>query len=111
MAIKRTAKKETEQQAPAITYDVEVTRAREFDNGIALDLTVNGVKIYGCWYRTYEDRKKPGDEKAFIGFPSRQGSDGKYYQHAWFPVSDELLADIEKQIEAKLAELKHRRND
>ena len=99
MAIKRNTntKKDPEQ-----TFSVEVTRAKELDNCIAFDMIANGVKIYGCFYRTYEDRDRPGDEKAFISFPSRKGSDGKWYQHAWFEVSPELLADIEKQIEAKL---------
>lgn len=99
----KTAKKEKE-DAPQIEYNVEVTRAKSFDNGISIDMVCNGVKIYGAWYRTYEDRKNPGDEKAFIGFPSRQGNDGKYYQHCWFPISEDLLQDIEKQIEVKLAE-------
>lgn len=100
MAIK--SKKVAEEKA--VKYDVEVRRAKEFDNGISIDIEVNGVKIYNVWYRTYEDRKNPGDEKAFLGFPSRKGNDGKYYQYCWFPVSDELLADIEKKIEEKLAE-------
>lgn len=103
MAIKR-EKKNTKADAQGVEYKVSIKRAREFDNGIALDLIVNGVNIYGCWYRTYEDREKPGEEKSFIAFPSRKGSDGKYYQHAWFPIDDELLAEIEKKIEAALDE-------
>lgn len=88
----------------ATNYEVTVLKAREFDNAIAVDMEVNGVKIYGSYYRTYEDREKPGDEKSFISFPARKGNDGKWYQYAWFPIGDELLADIEKQIEEKLDE-------
>lgn len=105
MAIKKNSSSAAKaEKAESIKYDVEVTRAKEFDNGISIDMMCNGVKIYGAWYRTYEDRKNPGDEKAFIGFPSRQGNDGKYYQHCWFPISDELLKEIEKQIEVKISE-------
>lgn len=102
MAIKTTsaAKKSTQKkEQPQHTYDAKVTKARQFDNGISFDMECNGIKIYGCWHRQYEDRKKPGEMTSFISFPSRQGSDGKYYQHCWFPVSDELLDKIEKQIE------------
>lgn len=100
MAIKGGAKKAAKE--PEFEYDVQVLKAKDFSKdgktAIAVDLQVNGVKIYGCWYWVYEDRKKPGDEKGFISFPSRQGSDGKYYQHAWFPISDDLLAKIEVEI-------------
>lgn len=99
MAIKKNTKKA---DAPKVEYNVSVKRAKEFDNGIALDLIVNGVNIYGCWYRTYEDRDKPGEERSFIAFPSRKGNDGKYYQYAWFPIDDVLLTDIEKKIETAL---------
>lgn len=105
MAIKKTAAKKSED---SFVYDVEVIRVKDFTKdgktAISLDLMVNGVKIYGCWYRVYEDRKKPGEEKGFISFPSRLGSDGKYYQHAWFPISEDLLEKLEKEIEKKLAE-------
>ena len=106
MAIKKTAKANVKDES--YVYDVNILRVKDFSRdgktAIALDLEVNGVKIYGCWYRVYEDRKKPGEEKGFISFPSRQGSDGKYYQHAWFPISEDLLEKLEKEIEKKLAE-------
>ena len=77
-------------------YEIEVTRAKEFKNAYAFDMKVNGVSIYGCWLR---ESKKGGN---FISFPSYKGSDGKYYSHAWFQITDEVQADIEKQIEAAL---------
>ena len=104
IAKKSTAAKTTKKDLSGIKYDVEITKAKEFDNAIAIDMIVNGVKLYGSYYRTYEDRKKPGEETAFISFASRKGNDGKYYQHYWFPIDDELLQEIEKQIEVKLAE-------
>lgn len=95
--------KKSEKKEAAVNYTVTVMRAKQLDNCIGIDLQVNGVKIYNCFYRTYEDRDNPGDEKAFIAFPSRKGSDGKWYQYAWFRVDEAVLQDIEKQIESLLA--------
>lgn len=79
--------------------NIKVTRAREFENAIAFDMEVNGVTIYGCWYRTYKD-KKSGEEKALISFPStKSAKDNKYYNHVYFYVTDEHIKTIEKQIE------------
>ena len=85
-------KKET-----ANNYDVKVTRAKEFDNGsVAFDMVVNGVTIYGCWYREGE---KDGKEYEIINFPSQKGKDDKYYNIAWFKIDDELKADIIAQLQ------------
>lgn len=87
-------KKKTED---TVNYDVEVKRAKQFESGdIAVDMVVNGISIYNC---TYKSGEKDGKEYAFISFPARKSSDGKYYNHVYFKISDELLADIEKQIE------------
>lgn len=92
-------KKKTENRE---TVDnIKVLRAREFDSAIAFDMCANGVTIYGCWYRTYKD-KQTGEEKALISFPSTKGKDDKYYNHAYFYVTDENLKDIEEQIESLL---------
>lgn len=85
----------------AVDYEVEVTRAHEFKSGdISFDIIVNGVNLYGLTYMN-EDPKR-NIKKAFISFPARQGSDGKYYNHAWFKISEELQAEIEEQIEAMI---------
>lgn len=90
--MKGSTKKET-----ANNYDVKVTRAKEFDNGsVAFDMVVNGVTIYGCWYREGE---KDGKEYEIINFPSQKGKDGKYYNIAWFKIEDELKADIIAQLQ------------
>ena len=92
MAIK---KKTTENSH---NYEVEVKRAKEFPSGdIAIDLEVNGVTIYGCVYKS--GTNKDGKEYSFVSFPSKKGSDDKYYNHAWFKIDDDLLKDIESQIE------------
>lgn len=98
MAIQRKAKAE----AQATQFEVEVTRAKELDNGtIMFDMVVNGVSVYGCSYKTLK-RKDNGEEFAKIGFPSRKGSDGKYYNQAYFKIDEDTLKHIEKAIEAAL---------
>lgn len=86
-------KKETKETT---TYNVEVTRAKEIKGSYAFDMTVNGVKIYGCWLK---ESKKGGN---FISFPSYKGSDDKYYSHVWFEIDDDTQKSIEDQIEKLL---------
>lgn len=99
MAINKKAKKE--EKAASQDHEIEVTRAKEFDDCISFDMTVNGVNIYGARYRTYTD-KKSKEEKNFVAFPQYKGSNGNYYSHCYFVVSDADLENIEKQIEAIL---------
>lgn len=90
-------KKATEETATR--YNVKIDRAHRFDDGnISIDMTVNGIKIRGAYYRTRKDNPDQG----FIAFPSRKAADGTYYKWCSFPVSDILLADIEDQISALL---------
>lgn len=90
MALK--GKKKEEEKT--YTYEVEVTRAKEIKGSYAFDMRVNGVMIYGCWL------KETKDGNNFVSFPSYKGTDGKYYSHAYFKVTDELQDVIEKGIEA-----------
>ena len=93
------AKKGAEENT--INYEVEVTRVKEFESGdIGCDMVVNGVSIYGCVYKS--GTRSDGSEYSFISFPARKGSDDKYYNHAFFKISDELLKKIEDQIESLL---------
>ena len=94
MAIKKSNKAAEEAKA---TYQIEVTRAKELDNCIMFDMIVNGVQIYGCSYRTLSRKDGSGDF-AKIGFPSRKGKDGKYYNECYFKVTDELVDVIENGI-------------
>lgn len=97
MAIKKSGKAAEEKLVKV--GDIKVDRAKEFEKRISFDATLYGtVKIYGLTYRTWTD--KDGVEKGIISFPSKKGKDEKYYNHAYFYVSDEVLADVEKQIEA-----------
>lgn len=80
-----------------VEYTVEVTRAKETKEGtVAFDMTVNGVKIYGCWYNEY--KTKEGKDGVMLSFPSYKAGD-KYYSHCWFPISKELKDNIIAQIE------------
>ena len=101
MAINKKAKAEAEKSAE---LQIEVTRAKDFsdDKGtcIAFDMIVNEVTIYGCYYR--EGTTKKGSEYSMVAFPSRKGSDGKYYKHAFVKLSDADIDNISKQIETLL---------
>ena len=102
MAIKKTseAKTATAKKAEIPADQIKVTRAHQFDNSISFDVQLYGtITIYGCTYRTYKP-EGADEEKGIVGFPSRKGKDDKWYNHEYFFVTDEMLASIEKQIEA-----------
>lgn len=95
MAIQKKAQKSEETK---VTYNFEVKRAKDLDKVIMFDWEVNGIMIYGMAYRT--GKTKEGKDYTLVSFPSRKGSDDKYYNHCWFKISEEMIAEIEKQIEA-----------
>lgn len=101
--INKTTADAKEKEAVKVAYHCEVTRVMQWKDGrISFDMRVNGVQISGMRYVEYTTKDgKPG---SMISFPSRKDEkSGKYYTHAWFPVSRETQADIEKQIETQLA--------
>ena len=91
MAIAKKAKAEAEKSA---NLNIEVSRVKDFS-----DEKVNGVTIYGCYYR---EGVKDGKDYSMVAFPSRKSSDGKYYKHAYVKLSDADIDNISKQIEALL---------
>lgn len=92
------AKKKAEE--PKTNFDVEVKKIKQLESGdIAFDMVANGITIYSCFYKEGE---KDGKEYAFVSFPSRKGTDGKYYSHVYFKIDDDLLKDIQSQIESLL---------
>lgn len=97
MAIELKGKKK---EAKTESHEIEVLRAKILENVIMFDMTVNGVTIYGCSYKTLH-RKDNDEAFAKIGFPSRKGKDDKYYNHVYVKFSDEDIEAIEKGIEAK----------
>lgn len=79
-------------------FECVVTRAREVKEGtVAFDMEVNGVKIYGCWYK--EGTNKDGKEYQIVNLPQEKGKDGEYYSIAWFPMSKEVRENIIDQLQ------------
>ena len=67
--------------------DIKVKRAATAGKGknkvIFADVIINGVTIYGC-------RIVDGRKGEFVAFPSQKSEkDGKYYNHAWFDLTEE----------------------
>ena len=90
-----------EQQA-AGNSDVEVLRAKELESGaVSFDMKVNGVTIYRCIAKSIKS-KKSGEDVDVIDLPQYKGSDGKYYNYAWFPISFELRDKIIEKINSLL---------
>lgn len=86
---------------PKFEYHVEVLKVTSRkEKKINFNARVNGVTIYGMQYIEYVN--KEGQPGSMIVPPSYKGNNGQYYNNAWFPISRELKADIEKQLEALL---------
>lgn len=101
MAIKKNSKK-AEEAKEVKQLEITVKRAKDFSDdektSIAVDLEVNGVTIYNCWYR--EGKKKDGSDYAMIAFPSRKDEKtDKYYNYAYVQFSKEDIENIATQIE------------
>ena len=74
-----------------ITCCVEHVRDRG-RGGITFALRITEpllVEIYNC--RIVQSRDEGGE---FVGMPSRRGTDGNYYRHAYLHLSDAQNADI-----------------
>lgn len=82
----------------SLQYDVKVTRAKEVKEGqVVFDMVVNGITIYGCWYR--EGTSKKGKEYQMISFPSQKSDNGNYYNHCWFKIDDDTQKNIVDQLQ------------
>lgn len=91
----REAAEKQQHNAPASVKVIKVTSVR--DKRIRFNILVDGaVYIYGMVYIEYE---KDGKQGSFISFPQYQGTDKNYYNVCWFPINEELQADLEKQIQ------------
>lgn len=107
MAIQK--KENTNEQKKEVRTDYEVkvlkvTPRQNREGCYRFNAEVNGITIYGMEYITYTT--KSGDQRSFVAFPQYQSSNGKYYNHVYFPVNDPLntkcFGDIERQIEELL---------
>lgn len=70
-----------------------IGRLHVWDNGgISFDLTINNaLTIYNCRLAANKDGE------AFVAWPARKGSDGKYYSHVYARLS---AADTDKICQA-----------
>ena len=83
----------------ATVTEAKVIRAYEFENGnVSFNMEVNGITIYNCMY--LEGKTKTGEDYEMIAFPQTKDKDGKYWNNVYFEISEELKADIIKQLEA-----------
>lgn len=86
------------------TFVATVKRVKDFTKdgniSVTFDMEVNGIMIYGLWYR--EGTSKEGKGYEMISFPSHKGNDDKYYNYAYFKISKELQEDIVNQIQNML---------
>lgn len=105
MAVSRNKKTEEKaEQAQALVIEVlrahDLTKDDQEGCNIAVDLKINGVTVYGCFYR--EGKDKNGKDYQMVSFPSHQGKDGKYYNYAYVKLTDEDVEKISKDIEKLL---------
>ena len=76
-------------------YSTKFNLTIELENGAE-------VTIYGC--RVVEGRK--GD---FIGWPSYEGKDGKYWNHVYVELAPKEVEDIIAEVRAQAGSGKRRR--
>lgn len=73
---------------------IDITGVKDYDKGCRFNLRINGVMIYGCWLRMSKDGN------IFISFPQQQGSNGKYYDIVYCPLSPDdqglIIAEVER---------------
>lgn len=100
------SKKKTEEK---VNYDVKVINARQTknENIVMVDLNVNGVKIYSCILKEITvtkdtEKYKKGDKCTVLNLPQEKGSDGKWYERVWFPISNKMIDSVVEQVEELL---------
>lgn len=74
----------------------EILKATQYSWGVGFNMVLNGVTIYNC---TVAETK---EGKFFISFPSRKGTDGKWYSYVYFRFSEEDQNKILDAVQAKL---------
>lgn len=87
-------------KSEAVKVEVKVTRAHKVSDTLVLfDIIANGVSISGMKYIEYTT--KEGKDGDMISFPSYEDKKekGKYWNHCWFPISNDLKNNIVDQLE------------
>lgn len=100
--------KNSEEAKANVNYDIKVDEVRRTkkDNILMVDLIINGVWIKSCMLKEViclkdGEKHKKGDKCYILQFPSEKSGD-KYYNRAWFPVSNENIEEICKQVQSLL---------
>ena len=105
------SKKEEVKKEAADKYEykvkVEAARATKNDSIVMVDLDVNGVKIKSCFLKEITVKKdgekyKAGEKCLVLAFPSEKVGN-KYYNRAWFPVSNSDIDEIARQTKDLLS--------
>ena len=91
---KKNSGKKNEQYGEVVSF--EILKATQFSWGVSFNMVLNGVTIYNC---TVAETK---EGKPFISFPSRKGSDDKWYSYVYFKFTDAdskaILDAVEKAL-------------
>lgn len=74
----------------------EILKATQYSWGVGFNMVLNGITIYNC---TVAETK---EGNFFISFPSRKGTDGKWYSYVYFRFSEEDLNAILAAVSDKL---------
>lgn len=99
-------KKTEEANTTWYNIKVEDVRRTKKDNILMVDLIVNGVWIKSCTLKEVicqkdGEKHKKGDKCYILQFPSEKSGD-KWYNRVWFPVSNESIEEICKQVQSLL---------
>ena len=74
----------------------EILKATQYSWGVGFNMILNGVTIYNC---TVAETK---EGNFFVSFPSRKGSDGKWYSYVYFRFSEDdqnaILAAVSEKL-------------
>ena len=99
MAFKNSTSNNTEKAETKVTkLAYTISRVKEVtDTMVSFNINVNGVTIYGMKVIKYKS-KKTGEEGMMVAFPTRKGSDDKYYNVCTFSMTQEMQDDIINQV-------------
>ena len=86
----------TETKVTKLAYTI--SRVKEVtDTMVSFNINVNGVTIYGMKVIKYKS-KKTGEDGMMVAFPTRKGTDDKYYNICTFSMTQEMQDDIINQV-------------
>ena len=99
MAFKNSTSSNTEKTETKVTkLAYTISRVKEVtDTMVSFNINVNGVTIYGMKVIKYKS-KKTGEDGMMVAFPTRKGSDDKYYNICTFSMTQEMQDDIINQV-------------